>query len=397
MRHIRIWVYDGILASGVAGSIDVFTAANAVWADKNGRGRGTAPLFEWRIESLDGKPVHTASGQIVTVDGPISTRTTADAVIVTAPFVANIEHFFDRPAVLQPLFSVLRRQHARGALLASYCTGSFILAEAGLLDGGVATTHWAKAKVFAKRYPEVDLRVSEILTEQNNILCSGAVTTSLNLALRLVEKFADTDIAAATGKMMLIDSNRLSQASYATMPDQPGHSDALVARAQRWMEKSLRQGFSLTELARHLAVSERTLNRRFKQATGEAPLHFLQSLRVDVAKRLLETRALNVDAVSERVGYGDLSTFRRRSSAKPDCRRATTSAGSPAAIRGAVCRPGRSHARRVRRPESKAHRSRKWAVSVFPRKMAILPLSVRSAGALALASREPAVGSGDGS
>jgi transcriptional regulator GlxA family with amidase domain len=314
-RHIRIWVYDGILASGVAGSIDVFTAANAVWADKNGpgngHGRGSSPLFEWRIESLNGKSVHTASGQTVAVDGPINARTAADAVVVTGPFIANIERFFERPDLLQPLFSALRRQHARGALLASYCTGSFILAEAGLLDGGVATTHWAKAKVFARRYPEVDLRVSEILTEQNRILCSGAVTTSLNLALRLVEKFAGADIAAATARMMLIDTNRVSQSSYATLPEEPQHADALVARAQRWMAKSLDKGFSLSELARHLAVSERTLNRRFKQVTGEAPLHYLQSLRVDVAKRLLETKGLKVDAVSERVGYGDLSTFRR--------------------------------------------------------------------------------------
>ena len=97
--------------------------------------------------------------------------------------------------------------------------------------------------MFAKRYPEVDLRVSEILTEQNHILCSAAVTTSLNLALRLVEKFAGREIAAATGKMMLIDTNRVSQSSFASLPDEPQHSDALVARAQRWMERSLQQGF----------------------------------------------------------------------------------------------------------------------------------------------------------
>jgi transcriptional regulator GlxA family with amidase domain len=311
MPLVRIWVYDGILASGVAGSIDVFTAANAVWSERNSRSRIKTPLLQWRVESLDGKPVQTASGQLVTVDGPISASANADAVIVPGPFIANIERFFENPARLKPLFAALRRQHERGALLASYCTGSFILAEAGLLDGGVATTHWAKAKTFAKRYPEVDLRVSEILTEQNHILCSGAVTTSLNLALRLVEKFAGPEISNATGKMMLIDTNRVSQSSYASLPDSSGHSDALVTRAQRWMAKSLSQGFSLAELARHLAVSERTLNRRFKLATGEAPLRYLQSLRVDVAKRLLENRGLSVDAVSARVGYGDLSTFRR--------------------------------------------------------------------------------------
>jgi transcriptional regulator GlxA family with amidase domain len=307
---IKIWVYDGILASGVAGSVDIFTAANTVWAEKNAVRRTRSPFLQWRTESLDGRPVQTASGQVVHVDGPINPRAAADAIIVTGPFVANIDRFFERLDFLKPLLAALRRQHERGALLASYCTGSFILAEAGLLDGGVATTHWAQAKAFAKRYPEVDLRVSEILTEQNHILCSGAVTTSLNLALRIVEKFAGTEVADATGKMMLIDTNRVSQSAYASMPAAQ-HSDTMVARAQRWMERSLQQGFSLSELARHLGISERTLNRRFKLATGEAPLHYLQSLRVDVAKRLLENRGATVEAVSARVGYNDLSTFRR--------------------------------------------------------------------------------------
>ena len=310
MPLIRIWVYDGITALGVAGSVDIFTAANTVWAERNAVRRPRSPLLQWRIESLDGRPVQTASGQVVHVDGPINPRAAADVIIVTGPFVADIERFFARPDFLKPLFAALRRQHERGALLASYCTGSFILAEAGLLDGGVATTHWAQAKAFARRYPEVDVRVSEILTEQNHILCSGAVTTSLNLALRIVEKLAGVEVAAATAKMMLIDTNRASQSAYASMSEAQ-HSDTLVARAQRWMERSLQQGFSLSELARHLAVSERTLNRRFKLATGEAPLHYLQSLRVDVAKRLLESRGTKVEAVSVRVGYNDLSTFRR--------------------------------------------------------------------------------------
>jgi transcriptional regulator GlxA family with amidase domain len=269
-----------------------------------------APVLQWQVESMDGRPVQTASGQIVRVDGAINARAIADAIVVPGPFVASIEGFISRPDVLRPLYAALRRQHERGALLASYCTGSFILAEAGLLDKRAATTHWAQAETFARRYPGVDLRISEILTEQNRILCSGAVTTSLNLAIRLVEKFAGAEIAAATAKMMLIDTNRVSQSSYASLPE-ARHSDELVARAQRHMEKSLQHGFNLTRLAHHLAVSERTLNRRFRLALGKAPLHYLQSLRVDVAKQLLEERGLKVDAVGERVGYRDLSTFRR--------------------------------------------------------------------------------------
>src|SRR5262245_919672 len=111
VRQIRIWVYDGILASGVAGTIDVFTAANAVWAEGNG---GKTPLLQWRIESLDGKPVQTASGQIVHADGPLNARSTADAIVVPGPFVANIERFFTRLDILEPLCAALRRQHARG-------------------------------------------------------------------------------------------------------------------------------------------------------------------------------------------------------------------------------------------------------------------------------------------
>ncbi|WP_300303213.1 GlxA family transcriptional regulator [Ferrovibrio sp.] len=312
MHHIRIWVFEGVLASGVAGSVDVFATANAMWADLN-RGMRLPPLFEWRIESPDGNPVRTASGQVVTVDGAINSRTAADAVIMPGPFVSDTPRFLNRMSALQAMLAALRRQHDRGALIASYCSGSFILAEAGLLDGRAATTHWALAKAFRQRYPKVHLRPAEVMTEQDRILCSGAVTTYLNLALRLVEKLAGANLAMLTGKMLLIDTNRISQAAYATLTlqDQQHHTDQLVKRGQRWMEKNLHRGFHLAELADHLAVSERTLSRRFKQAVGQAPLQYLQILRIEIAKRLLETSGLNVESVSERVGYGDLSTFRR--------------------------------------------------------------------------------------
>ncbi len=318
MRHIRLWVYDGILASGVAGPIDVFTAANALWAHNNLAESRAGPLFEWRIESPDGKPVRTASGQILEVDGPVSARTAADAVMVFGPFVGGgstlfLKKFDSLKPAIQPLLPALRRQHDRGAIVASVCAGGFVLAESGLLDGRVATTHWALVDAFRQRYPSIDLQGNEVLTEQDRLLCAGAVTSYFNLALRLVEKFAGASLAAATAKVLLIDTNRISQASYKTLTvqDQQPHTDQLIARAQRWMEKHLQQNFRLADLASHLAVSERTVNRRFKLATGNTPLGYLQSLRIDIAKRLLETTKFHVSVISERVGYGDLSTFRR--------------------------------------------------------------------------------------
>jgi transcriptional regulator GlxA family with amidase domain len=311
MMIIRLWVYDGILASGVAGPIDVFTTANRLGARAATGGRKPFREILWRVESLDGRPVRAASGQSIAVDGRIDPRRRTDAIIVTAPFVADMDEFLARREQLHALSSALRRQHKAGAVLASYCTGNYLLAEAGLLDGRIATTHWSKATEFARRYPRVELRANEILTEQDGILCSGAVTSFLGLAVRLVERFAGAELAAVTAKALLIDTNRISQASYATLLDERGHTDSLVARAQRRMEATLQQGFRLSKLAAHLAVSERTLNRRFKRAVGDAPLEYLQTLRVEVAKRLLESGRIGLDDVSERVGYGDLSTFRQ--------------------------------------------------------------------------------------
>jgi transcriptional regulator GlxA family with amidase domain len=308
---IRIWVYDGILASGVAGPIDVLNAANHFHAREVAPGSQGSPAFAWRVESLDGEPVRSASGQPVAVDGKIDPRKRADAVLLTAPFFSDMDGFIGRREQLSALVSALRRQRKAGSVLAAYCTGNYLLAEAGLLDGRPATTHWARAADFAQRYPGVELRAREVLTSQDGIISGGSVTSYLNVAVRLVELFAGEPLATKTARSLLIDVNRTSQASYATLLDQHGHTDPLVARAQRRMEATLHEGFRMSELADWLAVSERTLNRRFRQALGVAPLVYLQNLRIEVAKQLLETRPVGIDAVSQRVGYGDLSTFRQ--------------------------------------------------------------------------------------
>jgi transcriptional regulator GlxA family with amidase domain len=311
MTTIRIWVYDGILASGVAGPIDVFNAANHLSAGGTMRSSSASSRFEWRVESLDGREVKAASGQSIAVDGKIEPRRRADAVLLTAPFFSDMEEFLAREAQLSSLLSAIRSQHKAGAVMAAYCTGNYLLAEAGLLDGRAATTHWSKAADFTRRYPRVSLRAQEVLMSQGGIVSSGAVTSYFNLAIRLVEMFGGEKLASMTAKALLIDMNRVSQASYAKLLGEHGHTDTLVARAQQRMEATLQHGIQLRELADHLAVSERTLNRRFKQAVGLAPLEYLQRLRIEVAKQLLESKPIEFDEVSQRVGYGDVSTFRQ--------------------------------------------------------------------------------------
>lgn len=309
MSDIRIWVFDQIMASSVSGILDVLTTANHFLV-RQSEAMQESRRFKWRVESLSGGPVTTASGQIISVDGAINMRSSPDAIIVAAPFIGQKAELTAQMKGLGGLLTGLRRQHERGAIVASYCTGSFLLAEAGLLDRRIATTHWAKAEIFRERYPNVDLRASEIVTEQDRIICSAAVTTSLNLALRLVEKFSGASTATAVARLLLIDVNRMPQDSYAVSIDIT-HADEMIAKAQRWMEKNLQEGFRLAVLADHLGVSERTLNRRFKAALGSAPLHYLQTLRIRVAKNLLETKRICIDDVSHRVGYGDVSAFRQ--------------------------------------------------------------------------------------
>ncbi|RQR42071.1 MULTISPECIES: GlxA family transcriptional regulator [unclassified Burkholderia] len=311
MPLIRIWAVDHALASGIAAPTDILTAANHL-APSSRAGHPHTP-FRWRIESIDGKPVRTASGQSVPVDGTIDGSSGADAIWLTAPFVADIERLLARPTRLAPLLGALRRQHARGTLIATYCTGAFLLAEAGLLDGRAATTHWSKAARFQARYPDVALRASDVLTEQDGILCGGAITSYQNLALRIVDRLANARLAASVAKLMLIDLQRVSQDSFVDFAqlEHPGHDDPVVARALRWMERHLREPFSLARLGAHVALSERTLHRRFKDAVGTPPLRYLQTLRIEVAKKLLAETKLGIDAVCERVGYTDLSGFRQ--------------------------------------------------------------------------------------
>jgi transcriptional regulator GlxA family with amidase domain len=314
MYHVRIWVYDEIFASGVAGPVDALTAANMLWVRQGHSRHHRSALFKWRVESLDGKPVRTASGQLLNVDGPINASTAAHAVVLTAPFVQNVRNFLqEKRDLLRPLLDGLHRQYARGAILGTYCNGSYLLAEAGLLNGRIATTHWASANEFARLYPQVNLRPAEVITEQDRILCGGAVTSYLNLILKIVEMLAGEELANALARLLLIDKNRISQTAYATIDagNELHLTDQLVASAQRWMRENFSRPFRIADLASRLGTTERTLNRRFQQALGDAPLHYLQTLRMEVAKNLLEENRLSVDAVCEQVGYGDISSFRQ--------------------------------------------------------------------------------------
>ncbi|CAN5866681.1 GlxA family transcriptional regulator [soil metagenome] len=332
MCHIEIWLYPQCMASSVTGPLDVFAVANAIWAaqtksqDKNHypiqNQHQPQPLFSWSLRSLDGAPVTTPTGIRLHADGPLgladaasmAQRRHADVILLPGIYAGNgMRDILAALASVTGLYPVLREQHRQGSLLAANCSATVLLAEAGLLRGGHATTTWWLHRAFQARYPDITLHTNDILNEYQGILTSGAATAYLDLALHLTARYAGQEIAARVAKTLLIDANRSSQAPFMSLSQQESqaHSDTLVLRAQHWMQKHVHLPFQLTKMASHLAVTERTVIRHFHQALQLTPTAYMQQLKIELARRLLENTTLSLDQVCERTGYLDPSSFRR--------------------------------------------------------------------------------------
>jgi transcriptional regulator GlxA family with amidase domain len=205
----------------------------------------------------------------------------------------------------------LRRIFLGGADVAAACTGAFLLAEAGLLDGRSATTHWAFQSLFSVRYPKVRLEPEAIVVDQGRVLTSGGATSFLSLSLYLVERLLGAEIARAASKMFLVDVNKAPQIAYAVFSPQKEHGDDDILRAQAIMEKELARADSLEDIARRVAMSHRNFVRRFKAATGNTPREYVQRARVEAAKRELERTRRSIASVAREVGYEDVVAFRK--------------------------------------------------------------------------------------
>jgi len=195
--------------------------------------------------------------------------------------------------------------------LAAACTGTFLLAEAGLLDGLSATTSWWLAASFRHQYPNVNLSADDIVVDSGAVMTGGAATSFVQMCLALIAQTAGKDMADNIGRLMLVDPSRRSQAPYVNraLEQKPRH--AFSESAELYLQRNLHAPISVVALAQHCKVSERTLLRRFRESFAATPLEFVQKLRVERAKALLEQTKLTFDEVVERCGYQDISSFRR--------------------------------------------------------------------------------------
>ena len=211
----------------------------------------------------------------------------------------------------EPYVRWLLDRHAQGATLAANCGGVFVLAATGLLAGRPATTHWLFADAFRERFPEVRLDPDKIVIEDGDILTGGGLMAWTDLGLRLADRLLGPTVMAETGSFMLIDSSGREQRHFSRFAPRLTHGDEAILRVQHWLHAREAKAVSIAEMARLVALEERTFQRRFKAATGLKPTEYAQHLRIGKARELLEFTRRPVDQVAWSVGYEDPGAFRK--------------------------------------------------------------------------------------
>ncbi len=302
MKHVSILIPRGHTSlANIEGSHQFFTYVNGFLVQA-----GREPLFEPRLVGLARETRQTTGLFTVNPDMLIGEVSRTDLIIVPAihgdphQALADNEEFI--PWILH--------QHGQGAEVASFCVGAFFLAFTGLLDGKPCATHWMQANNFRRMFPQVDLVDDKIMTDAQGIYTSGGAYAYLNLLLYLIEKYAGREIAVLAAKTFMIDIDRSSQSPFMIFQGQRQHDDEEVRRAQDYIERHYQGRITVDELAAIVTVGRRNLERRFKKATANTVIEYIQRVRIEAAKKSLETGRKTINELMYEVGYSDTKAFR---------------------------------------------------------------------------------------
>ncbi len=301
---VTVVLLDGGFASTAIGPIEVFHSAGLLWNWLHGT--APQPRFRVRVASIDGGPVTSLCSLGLTPEFAIADIEHTDIIILPASGW-DAQQGIARDT---PLLDWLRKWHSRGAYIAGICSGVGFLAEAGLLDGREATTHWAVADALRERYPKVLWRPDQFVTEDDRLFCSGGVYASIDLSLYLVEKFCSHEVALQCAKSLLVSMPRGRQSGYAVLPLSRPHADDRIRQAEEYLQKHFDANVALDALAVRAGMSPRNFIRRFKAATGRLPGAYLQMLRIAAAKEMLERGEASIQTVCSKSGYEDVAFFR---------------------------------------------------------------------------------------
>jgi transcriptional regulator GlxA family with amidase domain len=301
MKQVTIVVPDGnVNLSSITGSFEILSRANDYW-EKMGNKPGIEICIAGFVTELT-----LGVGFFSVHPVPIQEIKKTDLVIIP-----SLAYEYDQ--VLKEntaLIAWIREQYKGGAEIASICTGAFLVAASGILEGKSCSTHWNAANDFRRLFPNIQLHIDQLIAVEKGIYTNGGAYSFLNLILFLVEKYFDRQTAIYCSKIFQIDIERNLQSPFFIFQAQKNHGDALICKAQTYIEENLSEKISFEYLASTLATSRRNFDRRFSKATGNTPVEYLQRVKVEVAKSALEKGRKSIFEVMSEVGYSDDKAFR---------------------------------------------------------------------------------------
>ncbi len=305
MKYITIIVPDGqsnlSSVACIVGAYEIFTVANEYW-----KRAGKRELYKIELAGVS-KRAEFDNG-LLTVKPHVNILAITKTNLIIIPSL--VRDFQKAMKGNKMLIDWVAEQYKNGAEIASMCTGAFMLASAGLLDGKSCSTHWSAADTFKNMFPKVHLETDQLITDEHGIYTNGGAYSFLNLVIYLVEKYYDRQTAIYCSKIFQIEMNRNSQSAFTIFTGQKQHGDEMVQQAQAYIETNLDEKISVEDLSSRFAVGRRSFDRRFIKATGNTPVEYSQRVKIESAKKALETSRKTINEVMYEVGYSDVKAFR---------------------------------------------------------------------------------------
>lgn len=305
MRHITIVVPDGqsnlSSVACIVGTYEIFTTANEYWKES-----GRKELFKIELAGVS-KKAEFDNG-LLTVKPQVHISGIPKTHLIIIPSL--VRDYQKAMKGNKLLIDWIAKQYKDGAEVASMCTGTFMLASVGLLDGRNCSTHWSAADTFRNMFPKVNLQADKLITDEHGIYTNGGAYSFLNLLIYLVEKYYDRQTAIYCSKIFQIEMDRQSQSAFTIFSGQKLHGDEMVQQAQAYIESKLDEKISIEDLSSRFAVGRRNFDRRFIKATGNTPVEYTQRVKIESAKKAFETTRKTIHEVMYEVGYSDLKAFR---------------------------------------------------------------------------------------
>jgi transcriptional regulator GlxA family with amidase domain len=309
MKHLTILVPDGEgnNLSSIIGAYKIFSRANQYWSQAAvGKANNKKELFTIQLAGISKKVAFYDGLFTVKPHTSISAITKTNLIIIP-----SLNHNYQKALKGNKLLiDWIEKQYKQGAEIATICTGAFMLASTGLLDGKSCSTHWTAADNFRTMFPKVNLQADKLITDENGIYTNGGAFSFLNFMIYLVEKFYDRQTAIFCSKIFQIEMDRKSQSPFTIFTGQKLHGDEMVIKAQAHLESNLDEKISIEDLSSKFSVGRRNFDRRFIKATGNTPVEYSQRVKIESAKKSLETSRKTINEVMYEVGYSDVKAFR---------------------------------------------------------------------------------------